>query len=343
MPLRYPAPLAPGDRIGVTAPSSGVGGRHRARLDHAVAALQARGYEVVLGDCLDGAGPVSAPAEQRAAELTALLVDPTVRAVVPPWGGELAIDLVRLLDWDAIAAAEATWFVGFSDTATLLTAMTLRTGIATVHGPGLMDLPYATPAPLLSWLDVVGAPAGTPLHQGASARHVGGGWDDIEAHPTVDRYSLDSPSAWVRLDGGSGDVHARGRLVGGCLETVAHLAGSPYGDVRAFAREHAPEGTIVYVEASEDTAFGVARRLHGLRLAGWFDDASAVLVGRTSAPGSPGLTQHEAVQDALGDLGVPIVADVDCGHVAPQMTLVNGALATLTWCGDERSVVQELV
>jgi muramoyltetrapeptide carboxypeptidase LdcA involved in peptidoglycan recycling len=68
-----------------------------------------------------------------------------------------------------------------------------------------------------------------------------------------------------------------------------------------------------------------------------------VLVGRTSAPDSPGLTQHEAVRDALGDLGVPVVADVDCGHVPPQMTLVNGALATLTWRGDERSVVQELV
>ncbi|MBB2921186.1 S66 peptidase family protein [Cellulomonas cellasea] len=342
MTPRYPDPLAPGDRIAVTAPSAGVAPRHRARLDHAVATLESRGYEVVLGECLDGSGPVSAPAAQRAAELTAMLVDPAVRAVVPPWGGVLAIDLVRLLDWDAIAAARPTWFVGFSDTATLLTAMTLRTGVATVHGPNLMDVPYATPAPLLSWLDVVEAPTGTPLHQGPSALHVGGGWDDFAAAPTVDRYTLDTPTAWVRLDGGADDVVARGRLVGGCLETVTHLVGSPYGDVPAFVREHAPEGVVVYVEASEDNAFGAARRLHGLRLAGWFDDASAVLVGRTNAPDSPGFTQHDAVRDALGDLGVPVVADVDCGHVPPQMTLVNGALATLTWRGDERSLVQEL-
>lgn len=343
MTLRYPAPLVPGDRIAVTAPSSGVGPQHRARLEHAVATLEARGYEVVLGECLGGGAPVSAPAEHRAAELTAMLLDPAVRAVVPPWGGELAIDLVRRLDWDALGAAEPTWFVGFSDVATLLTAMTLRTGTATVHGPNLMDTPYATPTGLLSWLDVVEAPTGRPLHQGASALYAGGGWDDIEANPTVDRYTLDTPASWVRLDAGGGDVHARGRLVGGCLETVSHLAGSPFGDVRAFARAHAPEGTVVYVEAAEDTAFGVARRLHGMRLAGWFDDATAVLVGRTNAPASPGLTQHDAVRDALGDLGVPVVADVDCGHVAPQMTLVNGALATLTWRGDERSVVQELV
>lgn len=342
MTLRYPDPLVPGDRIAVTAPSSGVATRHRPRLDHAVAALEARGYDVVLGECLDGTSPVSAPASERAAELTAMLVDPSVRAVVPPWGGELAIDLVRLLDWEAIAAARPTWFVGYSDTATLLTAMTLRTGVATVHGPALMEAPYATPEPLLSWFDVAEAPTGTPLRQGPSRLHVGGGWDDLVANPAVDRYALDTPTAWVRLDAGSGDVLARGRLVGGCLETVTHLAGSPYGDVPGFVRRHAPEGVVVYVEASEDSAFGTARRLHGLRLAGWFDDASAVLVGRTNAPDSPGLTQHDAVRDALGDLGVPVVGDVDCGHVPPQMTLVNGALATLTWRGDECSLVQEL-
>lgn len=343
MSIRYPDPLAPGDRVAVTAPSTGVAPRFRPRLDRALRELRGRGLEVVLGACLDGDGVVSAPAADRAAELTSMLVDPAVRAVVPPWGGELAIDLVDLLDWDAIAAARPTWFVGFSDTSTLLTAMTLRTGVATVHGPALMELPYATPAPLLPWPEVVGAPAGATLHQGPSARYAGGGWDDVVARPDVDRYTLDTPSAWVRLDGGAGDVVARGRLVGGCLETVVHLAGSPYGDVPGFARTHAPEGLLVYVEASEDTAFSTARRLHGLRLAGWFDDASAVLVGRTNAPDSPGFTQHDAVRDALGGLGVPVVADVDCGHVPPQATLVNGALATLTWRGDERSLVQELV
>ena len=55
---------------------------------------------------------MSAPKEQRAAELTAMLTDPAIRAVVPPWGGELAIDLLDQLDWDALAAAEPTWLVG---------------------------------------------------------------------------------------------------------------------------------------------------------------------------------------------------------------------------------------
>lgn len=38
--------------------------------------------------------------------------DPQIRCVIPPWGGETAIDLVDLLDCEALAAAEPTWLVG---------------------------------------------------------------------------------------------------------------------------------------------------------------------------------------------------------------------------------------
>jgi muramoyltetrapeptide carboxypeptidase LdcA involved in peptidoglycan recycling len=137
-------------------------------------------------------------------------------------------------------------------------------------------------------------------------------------------------------------VTVSGRLVGGCIETLCHLTGTPFGDVAGFAREHAPEGLVVFLEAAESGAYDVARALHGMRLAGWFDHAGAVLVGRTGAPDAPHLTQHEAVLDALGDLGLPIVADVDFGHVPPQATLVNGAQATLTWSPDGASLTQTL-
>jgi muramoyltetrapeptide carboxypeptidase len=95
MAVRYPDPLAPGDRIGVTAPSAGVSPALRPRLDFCLHHLRERGYEVVVGDCvdnagIDGAGIVSAPAPERAAELQAMLCDPSIRVVIPPWGGELA-------------------------------------------------------------------------------------------------------------------------------------------------------------------------------------------------------------------------------------------------------------
>ena len=82
---------------------------------------------------------------------------------------------------------------------------------------------------------------------------------------------------------------------------------------------------MVYVEAAEHAAFDVCRALHGMRMAGWFDEAEAVLVGRTSGPDSPGLSQRQAVLDALGPLEVPLVLGVDVGHVPPNLPLVNGA------------------
>ncbi|WP_328910366.1 LD-carboxypeptidase [Streptomyces sp. NBC_00234] len=342
MPIRYPRPLRPGDRIGVTSPSSGVPKELRARLDVAVREVEARGYEVVVGECMDGAGHVSAPAAERAAELTGMLTDPGIRAVVPPWGGETAVDLLPLLDQERLRDAEPTWVVGYSDISTLITPLTLLTGIATVHGNNLMDTPYRVPEGLLSWLDIVTMPAGQRFTQTPPGRHRSSGWDDFHAFPEVRDVTLDTPGRWTRLDG-DGDVDVSGRLIGGCVETVGGLAGTPYGDVPAFARDHAPEGLLVYVEAGGDSAFTICRTLHAMRMAGFFDQANAVLVARTSAPDAPSLTQHEAVIDALGSLGVPILADVECGHVPPFMPLVNGALGRVVHTSERSELSQSLV
>ncbi len=44
--------------------------------------------------------------------------------------------------------------------------------------------------------------------------------------------------------------------------------------------------------------------------------------------------------DALGRLGLPILFDLEIGHVPPHLPLVNGASATLTVDGDTRDIVQ---
>ncbi|MET8668509.1 S66 family peptidase [Streptomyces tendae] len=341
MAVRYPSPLRPGDRVGVTSPSSGVPEELRERLDVAVREVQDRGYEVVVGRCMDGSGHVSASAADRASELMSMLTDTTIKAIVPPWGGETAIDLLPLLDWDRLREAEPTWFVGFSDISTLITPMTLLTGAATVHGNNLMDTPYRVPEGLRSWLDVVAAPPGHRFTQTPPGRHRTTGFDDFAARPDVREYTLDSAGAWTRLDG-SGDVAAEGRLIGGCIETLCNLAGTAYLDVTAFARDESPDGLLVYVEAAGDDAFTICRNLHGLRLAGFFDRANAILVGRTNAPGNRSLSQHEAVLDALGSLGVPIIADVECGHVPPYMPIVNGAYGRVVHTPSRSELTQTL-
>jgi len=79
-----------------------------------------------------------------------------------------------------------------------------------------------------------------------------------------------------------------------------------------------------------------------MRYAGWFDHARAVLIGRTHAPGSETMTQHEAVRDALGGLDVPVVLDVECGHVAPFLPLVNGASGRVMMDDERHEITQDL-
>jgi muramoyltetrapeptide carboxypeptidase LdcA involved in peptidoglycan recycling len=338
LPVRLPAPLRPGDVIGVTAPSSGVPDVLRPRLDAGVAWLRARGFELRLGECLGADRVVSAPRRQRADELMAMLRDPAVRAVVPPWGGELAIDLVGLLDYDELAGLDPTWVVGYSDISTLLVPLTLRAGWATLHGGSLMETPYAPPPGVRHWTEV--ASTDGAVHQQAPGVFRAEGLDDWVADPAIERLTLPDPGRWHLHGGGGLDV--TGLLVGGCIEVLGPLAGTPYGDVAAFGEAHAGEGLVVYLEAAESGAYDICRALHGLRLAGWFEHASAVLVGRTSAPDAADLTQREAVLDALGDLDVPLVLDVEVGHVHPHFALVNGVPTRVVVDRGRQEVVQDL-
>lgn len=341
--IRYPAPLRPGDLIGVTAPSSGVPAELWARLEFAVEVVQRQGFRVRLGECRDGSSHVSAPREQRAAELQGMLLDEEVRAIVPPWGGETAIDLIEELDWEAIGAAEPTWLVGYSDTSTLLTPLTVLTGVATVHGQNLMDTPYPVPTTLLDWIRVARhRSSAEPLVQESPRRYAPPGFHDWALDPRAVEPRWTEVGSWTRLDDPDRPVRFSGRLIGGCIEVLSPLAGTRYLDVAGWRRQYAPEGTVVYLEASEGDAFEICRSLHGMRLNGIFDGANGVLIGRTHAPDGLSLTQHEAVLDALGSLNLPILADVECGHVAPHLALVNGALAEVEHRPERSRVVQQL-
>jgi len=132
------------------------------------------------------------------------------------------VEVLPHLDWDALRAAEPSWLIGYSD-------------ISTVHSQNLMDTPDRVPVPLLSWLDVITQPAGTTLSQGAATHHRATGFDRWEDDPTPTEFTLDTAGTWRLLDPGMGDVQVSGRLMGGCIETVSILAGTPYGDLPTFA------------------------------------------------------------------------------------------------------------
>lgn len=182
-------------------------------------------------------------------------------------------------------------------------------------------------------------PAGATFAQTPPGRYRTG-FVSYREHPDDAEFVFDAEGTWVRLDDLGGDLDVTGRLVGGCVETLANLAGTRYLDPRPLAA--LGDGLIVYVEAAGDDSPTICRNLHGMRLAGVFDDATAIVVGRTGAPSIPSLSQHEAVVDALGMLDVPILADVERGHLAPYLPLVNGALARIEHAAATSRITQTL-
>jgi muramoyltetrapeptide carboxypeptidase len=101
--VRYPNPLHEGSRVFLAAPSSGVDSSTWARLDLVIGNLKARGLVVEEGTCLRREYKnASAPPEERAHELVSALLRDDVDAVLPPWGGNLAIEILRILDWERL-------------------------------------------------------------------------------------------------------------------------------------------------------------------------------------------------------------------------------------------------
>lgn len=344
--VRYPRPLRDGDVIGITAPSAGVGAELEPRLRFCLDSLRRLGYEPRVGECLRGDRIVSAPAEDRARELTAMLLDDSVAAVMPPWGGELLIDIFPYLDFERLARGTPTWIVGYSDLSTFMLPYTALTGIATMHGSDLLEAPIRPTAPSLAWWgDVARLPAGASFTQHAADLYQA---HDVDWSRDPDATSFDRTAtvAWKCLGHETDPGHAvtaTGRLIGGTLDVVGMLPGTTYGDLEQFAAAYAPEGLLFYLDDCDFNPAQYCRMLHHLRLAGWFRHANALLIGRTAAEDLREFTPRDALQDALGDLTVPVLYDMDIGHLPPQLILVNGALATVAFSATDRRLTQRLV
>jgi muramoyltetrapeptide carboxypeptidase len=342
MTIRFPEPLKPGARIAITATSSGVRSQCHARLERVLETLRRNGYEVVEGKCLrNNHREESAPPEERAAELMDFLTRTDIHAVIPPWGGERVIQLLPRLDFERLKSLSTPkWFVGYSDQSTLILPMLLRAGWSCAHGPQLMDwAPNETDIHTIAPLTLI--KQGLPFEQEASAHYVGQ-WGDIATDPDV-TFHFTEPTNWRFLNAHRAADKFEGRIIGGCLDTLKNLVGTPFGDVPSFLARHQKEGVILFLENVEQAPQGVLRALMQLRLAGWMNGIRGLLIGRNAnkkevEPGK--LTYADALHEALGDLTCPVLIDVDIGHVPPQLTIMEGAMTTVSHRDNQWQVQQ---
>lgn len=78
-----------------------------------------------------------------------------------------------------------------------------------------------------------------------------------------------------------------------------------------------------------------------MKLAGWFEDCSCIMFGRSSANESvENYTIEDVYQDLSDELQIPIIYDIDCGHVPPQITFVNGAFGVVEVEDGKGTIVQ---
>lgn len=332
--IAFPKPLRPGDLIAVTAPSSGVERGAIPRLELVLRHIRTLGYRVVEGPSVRRQHKdVSGPRHERARELWGFLNDPDVAAVLPPWGGELASELLERIDFGALRSVQPKWLLGYSDISTLQLPLTLLSGWATAHGPNLMDLAPTQTDPLTTGaLAVLGSDFRAPVVQRSSAMFQKK-WVDFAVQPDAP-LQLTERTEWKRLDGSTASVTLRGQLIGGCLDTIAWLAGSKYGDVPSFVERAGIRGAILFLENVEMAPPGLVRALLSLCRHGWFDGLAGLLVGRNAGPEPESDTRLgyvEALHSVLGDLGLPVLYDVDIGHRPPQCTLINGAFAEVRY------------
>lgn len=343
--IRYPASLQPGAIIGVTAPSSGISPELTTRLEICIERVRSTGFQVQLGQLLVSQEVASATAVARAHELIEMLSDERLAAIVPPWGGELLVNILPQLDFEQLAQQTPKWLVGYSDISTLLAPYTMLTGIATLHGSNFMETAYEATTGHLHWLEAVTRTRGSKFSQESAERYQIH-FADFKEEPDVKEWRATEPVQW-KLLGQERSAEAActitGRLIGGCLETLSILCGSKYGDIATFVETYAPEGILPYFEVCEETAVAACRMFHQLKMAGWFQHAKGILIGRTAAPNFRDFTQRDALLDAFADLNIPVIYDLDIGHLPPQLILINGAVATIKIGSGRNTIEQHLI
>jgi muramoyltetrapeptide carboxypeptidase LdcA involved in peptidoglycan recycling len=160
-PLIRPPALEPGDTVGIFTPSAPAHVRFAAKYRHGRAQLEALGFRVLEGPLTarqTHQGYRSGSPQERAAEFMALILDPSVKALVSTIGGDNSASLIPYLDFDAIRAHPKI-ICGYSDVTSLHLAILAYSGLSTFYGPAVVpsfgEWPALLPETRGSFLDAV--------------------------------------------------------------------------------------------------------------------------------------------------------------------------------------------
>lgn len=299
-----PPKLRPGDVVGVISPSTAV--TSKKALSNGMRILESLGFKPKLGPkALEvHGGYLAGTREDRLEDFHTMFLDDEVKAIFCTSGGYASIQLLPDIDWDVIKKNPKI-FVGYSDITTLLTAINERTGLITFHGPMIQGLDKDTKGGKFTLKNFK-----STLMKG-------------------DAGNLSGFTEWKVLKPG----RAEGKLIGGNLNIMLSLMGTPY--------EPKWDGKILFIEEVDETIEGIDNYLWRLRVAKVFKKIEGIVVGKITnlypiddddaswSDREKSLTIEDVILKATEGFDFPILYGVDFGHDVPSLTLPVGADARL--------------
>lgn len=313
--MKYPKMLSNGSIIGVTALSAGVG-RKIEEFELSIEKIKENGFKVVETENVRTNSFASASASERAKQLDDLINNENVDMVMCAAGGDLCYEMLPYINTESILK-NPKWIMGASDPTSVLYYVTTKLDIATMYGhnAGGYDAKNLDKSNLISF-DYL---KGNLVKQDSYPLY-----ESDKKSRTVEGYKLDTEVIYENL---FGEVDVEGRVIGGCVDVLKDVIGTKYDGTKEFLKRYSDDGIIWYFDIFALTSEDFYRTMLQFREAGWFDNTKAILVGRVMYPNSYiDMSYQEALTKAFDGLNIPVVYNMDIGHVVPKMTIINGAI-----------------
>lgn len=335
--MRYPEFLSENGTIGFVAPSFGCATEpYKTAFLNAQETWKALGHASDLGpNCYASSGiGISNDPKSCAEELNDRYCSDDNEVLISCGGGELMCEVVPYIDFERMEHAKPKWFMGYSDNTnfTFLSATLMDT--AAIYGP------CAAAFGMNPWHESL--QDAYDLLRGKKTQVSGYDlWEKeslkSEENPLLP-YNVTEPSVIRRFP--DQDVELEGRLLGGCMDILQMYPGTPYDKVKEFNETYKEDGILWFMEACELNVMSVRRAIWQMKEAGWFSHVKGFLIGRPLLFGQEmfGTDHYRAVTELLAEYQVPVIMDLDIGHLAPMMPIICGATAKVRVKGNDVSI-----
>lgn len=339
--MRYPDFLKDGGTIGFVAPSFGCNIEpYRSAFEHAQKTFRRMGYQLDLGpNCYAGVGVgISNTPDKCGEEFQTYYMSDNSDVLISCGGGELMCEILNHIDFHKLKNSRPKWFMGYSDNTNLTFLLTTICDVASVYGPcaGAFGMePWHA-----SLHDALFLLRGEKLVMNGYETWESESLKD-EQHPLLPYHTTEKrvlhtyPSEHFQMSG---------RLIGGCMDCLVNLLGTGFDQVSGFLERYKEDGFIWFLESCDLTVMAVRRAMWQMDNAGWFRYVKGFMIGRPLIYGQEmlGLDQYQAVMGVIEKYHVPVVMDMDLGHLPPAMPFICGSLGKVTVHGQNMEVAMAL-